>query len=507
MSERNYQIPATVSSDDFITHLTDMFSIKVSESIENTCSYYDSFDWRLYRAGFALSVERDYLKLSTIRTWQPVALQPLNEQTTIRFWWDIPAGDVQTHLKKVLDVRALLPVFSVNQKELKINILNQDKKTVARVHWMEGERSDEQRAVFCILQPVKGYVRETDAIIQMMVAIGLTEQPATLFDWAVRQVQANPGSYATKPQIDLNADTPAHLAVKKILLHLLSIMQQNLPGIRDDIDTEFVHDFRVAIRRTRSALSQIKGVFTKEQVKDFRSGFSALGKATNRLRDLDVYLLNKQTYQDMLPSELQPGLNGFFDEKQQQRTVEFEHVINALFTQGAELLLKRWNEFLNDPAVPDAPLATTPILDVAKNIILKSYEGVIESGDQITDDSPESELHGLRIRCKKLRYMLEFFQTLFPEQEMTHALKILKNLQGCLGNFNDLAVQRRSLEHYLDEMTSRSGKAIVTAAAIGGLVSRLFAQQIQVRKQFGNEYQLFRTPEHDAIYRRLFETE
>ena len=34
----------------------------------------------------------------------------------------------------------------------------------------------------------------------------------------------------------------------------LSAMRDNLPGLLDDVDTEFLHDFRVAVRRTRSTL-------------------------------------------------------------------------------------------------------------------------------------------------------------------------------------------------------------------------------------------------------------
>ena len=31
-------------------------------------------------------------------------------------------------------------------------------------------------------------------------------------------------------------------------------MNENLPGLLADVDTEFLHDFRVAVRRTRSTL-------------------------------------------------------------------------------------------------------------------------------------------------------------------------------------------------------------------------------------------------------------
>ena len=41
----------------------------------------------------------------------------------------------------------------------------------------------------------------------------------------------------------------------------LQTLRINEDGVRKDLDSEFLHDFRVAVRRTRSALSQIKGVF------------------------------------------------------------------------------------------------------------------------------------------------------------------------------------------------------------------------------------------------------
>ena len=79
-------------------------------------------------------------------------------------------------------------------------------------------------------------------------------------------------------------------------------MRQNEAGIRADWDTEFLHDFRVAIRRTRSALSQIKGVLPVDAVEHFKDAFRELGRSTNRLRDLDVYLLEEETYRAMLPA-------------------------------------------------------------------------------------------------------------------------------------------------------------------------------------------------------------
>ena len=53
----------------------------------------------------------------------------------------------------------------------------------------------------------------------------------------------------------------AETAPGEIHLALLGILLANEPGLRANLDTEFLHDFRVAVRRTRALLGQIKQVF------------------------------------------------------------------------------------------------------------------------------------------------------------------------------------------------------------------------------------------------------
>ena len=48
---------------------------------------------------------------------------------------------------------------------------------------------------------------------------------------------------------------PAPVAVARLLLRLLDTCESNVDGVLRDIDTEFLHDLRVAVRRTRSASS------------------------------------------------------------------------------------------------------------------------------------------------------------------------------------------------------------------------------------------------------------
>ena len=85
-------------------------------------------------------------------------------------------------------------------------------------------------------------------------------------------------------------------------------MQRNEPGVRADIDSEFLHDYRVAVRRTRSALSQIKDVLPEDKVEHFKTEFGWLGQMTGPTRDLDVYLLQFEHLRNQLPEYMRDRL-------------------------------------------------------------------------------------------------------------------------------------------------------------------------------------------------------
>ena len=75
-------------------------------------------------------------------------------------------------------------------------------------------------------------------------------------------VDKKPGSYSAKFNIKLDPDMRSDEATKSILRKLLQVMRINEANIDKDLDTEFVHEFRVAIRKTRSALGQIQYVLS-----------------------------------------------------------------------------------------------------------------------------------------------------------------------------------------------------------------------------------------------------
>src|SRR5205823_5724235 len=101
---------------------------------------------------------------------------------------------------------------------------------------------------------VRGYQAQTDRIIRCLVAAAdVTPALDSPLGSVLAAAGRQPGDYSGKVDVTLTAEMPARCAMQTVLLHLLGTLEANVPGTVRDIDTEFLHDLRVAVRRTRSA--------------------------------------------------------------------------------------------------------------------------------------------------------------------------------------------------------------------------------------------------------------
>ncbi len=128
-------------------------------------------------------------------------------------------------------------------------------------------------------------------------------------------------------------------------------------------------------------------------------------------------------------------------------------------------------------------MASQPIPEVANQRIRKIYRRVLKDGLAITEQSEPEALHDLRKQCKKLRYLMEFFRSLYPNAEIKHLIKALKILLDNLGDFQDLQVQAESLEQMGQQML-QEGASATTLMAMGILVGDLLQRQQSQREQF-----------------------
>jgi CHAD domain-containing protein len=303
-------------------------------------------------------------------------------------------------------------------------------------------------------------------------------------------------------RIPLDGAMRADVAVGMVLRLLLQTMLDNLEGTRRDLDPEFLHDFRVALRRTRSCLSQLKKIFPAAQIRPYRREFAWLGQVSGPTRDLDVFLLKMRDYGRDQPESTQAALTPLIEFLERRQREEQRQLASLLGSERFQQLVEGWQEFL-EPANPrsaEAQHAARPIARVAGKRIRRACATVLTRGRHIDPDTPATELHQLRIECKKLRYLLEFFRSLYDDGDLRPVVKSLKRLQDCLGDFNDFAVQQTTLQESLLRMSEEGTTAVETREAIEHLREDLTEREERERRRFARRFADF---DRDETHERL----
>jgi CHAD domain-containing protein len=181
-------------------------------------------------------------------------------------------------------------------------------------------------------------------------------------------------------------------------------------------------------------------------------------------------------------------------------------VIAGLKSKRYERIVMEWESFLNMGADESdrAGNGVVPVLATATRRIYARYQSVVKSGKQITDDSEDQMLHSLRIECKKLRYLMEFFASLFPQRKIDFLIKQLKKMQDNLGRFQDLSVQEDYLGSVMDHLPLTSQRVRKTSLAIGCLIGVLHREKQEEFKAFSRFFRQFSSTKNRELFRELF---
>ena len=520
-----YQLPEPPDHEQ-IRQLGLRFHLGPRTEEVRTRTYLDTFDWRLHRAGLRLRLERsptagpgERVELQLSSATEPAA--HLVVASPPAFADELPPGRLREQLLPVAGVRRLLPVVTVERRSEVLPVLDLRAKTVLRLALdrstaaADGETS-ETLPMQLRLAPVRGYEDECAPVALYLESdLQLPRLEADELVVALAAVGRRPGDYSSRLELDLSSEQSAQNALRQVCLRLLATLERNEPGLRQDLDVEFLHDFRVAVRRTRSALGQVKGVLPAAQLEPFRRELAWLGEVTGPKRDLDVLLDHlRREYRQELPPQLLPDLQPLAAFLLAQRGYEQQRLVAVLSSERYRRLLRDWRQFLEQPpaAEPAPPSADRPVLAVARASIHRVARRVLRRIDHLGDDPPDPVLHRLRIHCKKLRYLLEFFRSLFPEEEIRPLALSLRRLQDELGDYQDLTVQQEVLRRYGRELLRQQlggagadSRPLADALlAVGFLIARLERRHDRRRQRVLRQLEHFSRSRQRKRIARLF---
>jgi CHAD domain-containing protein len=462
----------------------------------------DTFESEIRTSGRLLlgTGERVWL----IEPAQPAIVQQSCE-TEWRFVGELPDGEVKKCLQDVSSLRALLPVETRNLKVEQLILLDDEVKTRVRASFYVFELG-EQVATVGQTYPITGYDQAHHALVDALEAQSVQSLSVGGDLYSILGVVGR--HYHAKPEIPLKTDAPTIETTRQIISTFLRVARDNEPGIKADHDTEFVHDYRVSLRKIRSALSLFKGVYTASDTERLKQTFADIMKTTNRLRDLDVYLLDRTHYFSLLPESLHAGLHSMFAAFEEERQEQLAQVADMLESSAYADTMRELTAYFAAPdALESGPNANELTLPFACRLIWKRYKKVCKIARRITIETPDEDVHTLRIQCKKLRYLLEFFTPLFPRKAIKQLIKALIRLQDNLGRFNDYSVQQQSLQVFLHEYARHHAQSLKLAESIGALVAVLHQLQVAERRQVMENFAGFDSETTRAAFTRLFTQE
>ena len=490
------KLKSNITVIKLIDRIDKKYRIKKIKSEKKAVTYLDTFDWRLYRNNFILKHENDILQLQKIDRLQSSQKLKLSEIPV--FADDIPVGNLRNSLIRMTQIRALQLVSKIVVNCDNYNVLDKNQKIVLRLQIETINRIGK----FITITALRGYESQIGTIKSLIKSEIEAANQRIILKLIFKLNKNNAADYDPRIRVQLKPEMQSDEATKLILKNLVETMVKNEQGIIKDIDTEFLHDFRVASRRTRAALTQIKNVFEPQVTAQFNDQFTLLGKKTNKLRDLDVYLLNKDQYIKRLPVNMQKDIESFFDELHNERKTEVRRFVRFLKSESYKNQVKDYIDFLSSRArkSESAFNANKPIKTLAIEFIINRYNKVTKLGNKIKTDSPDALYHKLRIQCKKLRYLLEFFSSLFPQDKISLLIVHLKKLQDNLGLFNDLFVQQERLKNYSQKDDFNTNVIL----ALGYLIGKLNDEQIEVRNNFNNTFKEFSNNKNKKLFNEIF---
>jgi len=479
-------------------------------------TFIDTFDWAVYRAGATLQWRHTppHSRLIWSGLSAPDGDLAQSAPAAPAFAADLPPGPVRKRLLRITQHRRLLPVMRIDTRTHRLLLQDADHQTVARLRLAQSRFHDPRGGDGDLharlrVVAVRGAADQGEAILAALHdALGLAPAAVPLLLEALAAAGRQPADYSPKIDHQLDPQARADAVTKQILRALFATLEVNLDGTRANLDCEFLHDLRVATRRTRSALGQIRGVFPAPLAAHFKAEFAWLQEVTGPVRDLDVYLLEFDAYQGALPPALRPDLEplrGFL--RTHYDTLQRD-LVAALDSERFTHLAAHWRAFLEAP-VPDPSAAPTrngarPIKSVADRRIRTLAKRVRREGRRIRPDSSPEDLHELRKSCKKLRYLMEFFQSLYPREPLRTMIEQLKVLLDNLGGFQDRAVQAAHLRDLAQRMRDEDQAASNTLLAVGAVVGNLLSRQQQARGEFDQVFDAFldgqRQPRLDSLF-------
>ena len=197
------------------------------------------------------------------------------------------------------------------------------------------------------------------------------------------------------------------------------------------VNEEHIHQLRVALRRLRTAMHDLKKLTGDDTLGDCVRALTTVFRTLGQVRDRDVVLAS------IGPKLLEAGAPGIEWTRRSVRTQNGDPSAAVRAPAFQATLIRLLASTLS--SVPGSDGDGSRAVRVLAKRLDELHKSIAKDGRHFTKLSSRHQ-HESRKRLKRLRYLTEFAAPLFPSGAVDNYLRALKPAQEALGQLNDYAV-------------------------------------------------------------------
>ncbi|MFL5883825.1 MAG: CHAD domain-containing protein [Thermoleophilaceae bacterium] len=425
------------------------------EPLTLRATYYDTPDLRLIRWGCTFrhrSEEGWTVKLPSVGDSSMLARPELRFEGSPRHppaeALDLLRAYVRrTPLEVVARLRTLrLTVELRDASGAKLAELVDDEVSVIDGHRVAGRFRELE------IELADGAADDGDALLAAVVS-RLEAEGATVAEPTPKLVRAVGPRALEAPEVDpvdVDESATGGEVVTAALARSVARFMHRDPGVVLGEDPEDVHQARVALRRLRSDLRTFSPLLEDERRDHLRSEASWLGRLLGDVRDAEVLHEALSREADTLPPGDGEALRAMIGRLQAARTRARARLLEARRSERFLDLCEEMVETARAPALTE--LANEPADVALPPLLARPWRRLRRSAQRLDADSPDAELHELRILAKRLRYASE---TMAPAagKRARRLARGSARLQDVLGLHQDATIAQAWLREAAESAT------------------------------------------------------
>lgn len=283
--------------------------------------------------------------------------------------------------------------------------------------------------------------------LALLESVPLQAEMASKAEYGYRMFAGGKKTAVKAAPLRLEPNLGVAAALRTMVTGCLVQVQSNLAGATGTQEEEFLHQLRVGLRRLRVALALAHAYRPDAALSGLRRETGDWCKEMGATRDWDVFV--SRMLEPLCASNPEDaGLRRLLHSCEKTRSARRAELQARLASEDFQRHLLRIGAWLHSAYWQGVQGGAAELEDFAGRVLKKRGKQAERRGrewQRARAGRADMALHALRIACKKLRYSVEMFASLYRAGRSRRYLAALSALQDTLGTLNDITTARRIL--------------------------------------------------------------